>query len=60
MQDALRNPGKLTTANDLGSDELEEVRSQINALGRTSEEREAADRETLFGQHAEHVVAALP
>ena len=55
MQDALRNPGKLTTANDLGSEELEEIRSQINALGRTSEEREAADRETLFGHFAEHL-----
>ncbi|MGH2833118.1 MAG: DEAD/DEAH box helicase [Solirubrobacteraceae bacterium] len=52
MQTVLREPHKLTTSNAHLTERAQEIRQQIENLGSTPDERQAADEETLFGHFA--------
>ena len=55
MRNALRNPHTLKSSNPNHSQETEEIRAMIEALGPTGQEREAAEQHTLFAHLAEQL-----
>jgi ATP-dependent RNA/DNA helicase IGHMBP2 len=55
MRDVLRNPSKLQTQTPAREDEAEQLRAAIEALGSTPQEREQADRQTLFDHFADRL-----